>query len=219
MNQNEMPTFDVSSIPQEFSPFLTLDTANEDSLYKDDGKLFIQFRTEAVLHPADSTRAGRPIYNDVDMIIIRTPGSQLTSIVAPVKYYMHRFGDKYRLWKAGQEEAASGTPLENFPFLFTKPSLIAELKYRNIFTVEQLATLTDSAKQSVMGGHELCKKAADWITKTASDVEDAEKEELKAKLARMEQQMALLMAQQPVPGGKKGNVAKQTEVPEFMASK
>ena len=148
-----------------------------------------------LLHPANSTKAGRPIYDDVDMITNRTPDSQLTSIVAPVKYYMDRFGDKYRLWKSSQLEAASGTPLENFPFLFTKPSMIAELKYRNIFTVEQLAELTDSGKQSIMGGHELCKRAADWITKSAEDAEDMEKEELKQQLAAMQEQLAMLMAQ------------------------
>ena len=194
MNQNEMPTFDVSSIPQEFLPLRNLDDVDNTQLYANDNKLFIKFHTQAVLHPAKSTQAGRAIYDDVDMITIRTPGSQLTSIVAPVKYYMDRFGDKYRLWKSSQLEAASGTPLENFPFLFTKPSMIAELKYRNIFTVEQLAELTDSGKQSIMGGHELCKRAANWITKSAENAEDAEKAELKAKLAKMEEQMALLMA-------------------------
>ena len=198
MNQNEMPTFDVSSIPQEFSPLRNLDDVDNTQLYANDDKLFVKFHTQAVLHPADSTKAGRPIYNDVDMITIRTPGSQLTSIVAPVKYYMDRFGDKYRLWKSSQMEAASGTPLENFPFLFTKPSLIAELKYRNIFTVEQLAELTDTGKQSIMGGHELCKRAADWINKTAEDAEDAEKAELKARLASMETQMAELLAAKAV---------------------
>ena len=194
MNQNEMPTFDVSSIPQEFSPLRNLDDVDNTQLYSQDSKLFIKFHTQAVLHPANSTKAGRPIYDDVDMITIRTPGSQLTSIVAPVKYYMDRFGDKYRLWKSSQMEAASGTPLENFPFLFTKPSMIAELKYRNIFTVEQLAELTDSGKQSIMGGHELCKRASDWITKSAEDAEDMEKKELKARLASMEAQMAEILA-------------------------
>ena len=213
MDQNEMPVFDVSSIPQEFSPLRNLDDVDNTQLYANDNKLFIKFHTQAVLHPAKSTKAGRAIYDDVDMITIRTPGSQLTSIVAPVKYYMDRFGDKYRLWKSSQLEAASGTPLENFPFLFTKPSMIAELKYRNIFTVEQLAELTDSGKQSIMGGHELCKRAANWITKSAENAEDAEKAELKAKLAKMEEQMALLMAD------KLADAPAEVAPKKFMASK
>ena len=73
--QQEMPTFDVTSIPAEFNPLLnTLDNRNKVDT-SGDGKLFVQFRTEPVLNPAASTKAGRPIYDDVDMIVIRTPGS------------------------------------------------------------------------------------------------------------------------------------------------
>ena len=121
MNQNEMPTFDVSSIPQEFSPLRNLDDVDNTQLYANDGKLFVKFHTEAVLHPANSTKAGRPIYDDVDMITIRTPGSQLTSIVAPIKYYMDRFGDKYRLWKSSQMEAASARPWRTSPSFSPSP--------------------------------------------------------------------------------------------------
>ena len=193
---NEMPTFDVSSIPQEFSPFAqqTLDGGQAADAYAQDSKLFIQFKTEAVLNPSKSTKADRPICEDVDMVVIRAPGSQ-DSVVAQIKYYMDRFGDKYRLWKSSQLEAASGTPLENFPFLFTKPSMIAELKYRNIYTVEQLAELSDTGKQGIMGGHELCKLAKEWIDKTAENAVDTEKEEMKAKMAAMEEQLAALVAQ------------------------
>lgn len=195
MNQ-EMPVFDINTIPSDFNPLVgnTLDNRSNDALYKDDGKLFVQFKTEAVLNPSASTKAGRPIYDDVDMIIIRTPGSQLTSIVAPVKYYMDRFGARYREWKTSQAAAVTGTPLENFPFLFSKPSLIAELKYRNIVTVEQLATIPDTAKQVIMGGHELSRLAAQWIDKTAADAEIAEKQELVSTIAALQAQVATLLA-------------------------
>jgi hypothetical protein len=184
--------FDPSSIPFDFNPLHTLDGNQNANLYAGDDKLHITFKTEAVMNPSASTKAGRPIYDDIDMVVIRTPGSQLTSIVAPIKHYMDRFGSRYRVWKETQMQAQSGTPLDNFPFLFNKPSLIAELKYRNIFTVEQLAELSDSGKQSIMGGHELCKKAAEWISKTASDADDAEKEEMRKKMAAMEAQLAAL---------------------------
>jgi len=194
---NEMPVFDVTSIPTNFSPLHTLDGGNKDQLYANDDKLYVQFHTAAVLNPSKSTQAGRPIYDDIDMITVRSPGSQLTSIVDHARRYTSGrpvLATKYRDWKAGQMEAASGTPLENFPFLFTKPSLIAELKYRNIFTVEQLADLTDAAKQSVMGGHELAQKAFAWLKKTGEDAVDAEKEELKARLLAMEKMMEALTA-------------------------
>ena len=171
-----------------------LDGGQAADAYAQDSKLFVQFKTEAVLNPSKSTKAGRPIYEDVDMVVIRAPGSQ-DSVVSQIKYYMDRFGDKYRIWKSSQMQAANGTPLENFPSLFTKPSLIAELKYRNIYTVEQLAELSDTGKQGIMGGHELCKLAKEWIDKTAENAVDTEKEEMRQKMAAMEEQLAALVAQ------------------------
>lgn len=197
MMNTQSQDFDISSIPADFSPLQTLDGGGSEALYANDGKLFVTFKTEAVLNPAASTKAGRPIYDDIDMITVRVPGSQLVSIVDNAKRYTAGrpiLAEKYRIWKAGQTEAAGGTPLENFPFLFTKPSLIAELKYRNIFTVEQLAELPDSGKQSIMGGHELCKRASEWIAKTAGDAVDAEKEEMRQKMAAMEKALADLTA-------------------------
>ena len=46
-----------------------------------------------------------------------------------------------------------------------------------------------------MGGHELCKRAADWLEHSLFAAEDAEKAELKAQLATMQAQLALLMSQ------------------------
>jgi len=189
--------FDITSIPMEFNPLATLD--NTDRSTQGDDRLFVQFRTDAVLNPAKSTKEGRPIYDDVDMIIIRTPGSQLTSVVAPVKHYMDRFGDKYRKWKTTREQAVSGTPLEAFPLLLNKPSLIAELKAINVYTVEQLATLSDGSKHHIMGAHELSRRAADWIVLSKNQADVAEKAELQSQVAAMQAQIAELLAAQNKP--------------------
>jgi hypothetical protein len=193
-----MPTFDTNLIPDEFNPLKTntLDGMTSAKDGEGDEKLFVKFFTRPVLNPSKSTNSGRPIFDEVDCIEIRIPGSQLTSIVAPMKYYMQRFGARYRKWKENQQEVMSGTPLENFPFLFTKPGLTAELKALNVQTVEQLAALSDNFKQKIMGGFELCRQAEDWLTKTAADADDAEKRALKEQLATMQAQMATMLAAQ-----------------------
>lgn len=220
MNQ-EMPTFDISSIPQDFSPLQQLGNGPDTKIYDADERLYVTFKTEPVLNPSASTKAGRPIYDDIDMITVHAPGSKLTSIVDHAKRYTQGrpiLAAKYRDWKSGQVEAAGGTPLENFPFLFTKPSMIAELKYRNIFTVEQLATLPDSGKQMIMGGHELSQKAADWIASTAANAVDEEKEALKKRLADMEEQVAALVNGKSKQSHHKkpAEPAAESAMPEFM---
>jgi hypothetical protein len=227
MNQ-EMPTFDLSSIPQDFSPLQTLGNGPDTKLYDGDDRLYVTFKTEAILNPSASTKAGRPIYDDIDMITVHAPGSKLTSIVDHAKRYTQGrpiLAAKYRDWKSGQVASAGGTPLENFPFLFTKPSMIAELKYRNIFTVEQLATLPDSGKQTIMGGHELCQKAADWIASTAANAADEEKEALKQRLADMEETVAELSGKKPKQTRGKKSVVEpvieaevEQKLPEFLES-
>ena len=196
MNAAQQEDFDINSIPMDYNPLKNmLGEGSNATKFDGDDKLYVTFHTAAVLNPAASTKAGRPIYDDIDMITVRTPGSQLTSIVDNAKKYTYGrpvLATKYKDWKSGQMESAGGTPLDNFPFMFNKPSLIAELKYRNIFTVEQLADLTDSGKQGLMGGHEICQKAKDWIAKTSLEADDAEKLAMKAEMAELKAQMALL---------------------------
>jgi hypothetical protein len=190
MNQ-EMPTFDISQIPMEFSPFPHLDA--KPSSTEGDDKLFVQFKVEAVMNPSKSTKAGRPIFDDVDMVVIRTPGSQLTSIIAPMKgEYLQRFRAPYEKWKASHQQAISGTPLENF--LIGQVSMVAELKALHIQTVEQLAAIPDSAKQRIMGGHELSRRAVEWLDRMKGVAEDKEKDELKARLADLESKLAAMTA-------------------------
>lgn len=193
MNQG-VPEFDVSTIPDEFNPLAHMlgDQMNQ-SEFANDNKLFVQFKTEAVLNPSKSTQEGRPVFDELDMIIIRTPGSQLVSVVAPAKFYMSRFGDRYKKWKAGQQDAAVGTPLEVFPLLFNKVGLIAELKAMNIGSIEQLANLADNFKQRIMGGFELSKKAAEFLEGTTGT--NARIEKLANEKAELEKRLAALEAQ------------------------
>ena len=193
----ELSDFDITSIPFDFNPLnTTLDGALQAKQYEGDDKLPVQFKTEAVLNPSKSTKAGRHIYDDVDMVIIHIPGSQLTRVVAPMKgEYMVRFGERYRKWKAGQAEALSGTPLDSFPFLLGKPSVIAELKAMNIRTVEQLAELPDNYKQRIMGGFELSRRAAAWVDQTQGvDAKVAqmakENDDMRAQMEELKRQMA-----------------------------
>ena len=182
----------------EFDPTKdhTLDGDMNAHRWKHDHKLTVRFRRAPVLNPHKSSKEGRAIFDEVDFITIWTPGSQLTVVDAPVDsgFYRQRFSAKYEAWKKGIEEAASGTPLEHFPFLFSKIGLVAELKAMHIHTVEQLSGLPDGNLQRLMGGIELRKKAQEWLDSTAADAVDAEKEEMRKQLADLQEQMRALTA-------------------------
>ena len=184
---------DHSGLPElaeEFNPLAnrTLDGDMNAQRWKHDDRLTVRFRRAPVLNPFKSTQEGRAIFDEKDFITIFTPGSQNTVIDTPIDtgFYMQRFGDKYRAWKAGMTAAASGTPLESFPFLFNKVGLVAELKAMNILTVEQLAELHDGVVQRLMGGFELRKTAQEWLAKTGAEAADAEKQMLKDQLAQLQ---------------------------------
>ena len=186
----------MPDIDPEFDPLKTLDSNVGDARWKSDSKLFVKFSRRPVLNPHKSTEAGRAIFDEKDFITIWTPGSQLTVIDTPITdgFYLQRFGDRYKQWLAGVEEASSGTPLDLFPFLANKVGLVAELKAMHIHTVEQLATLSDAGTSKLMGGMELREKASKWLAKSSSDAADAEKEQLKAQLAQLQEQMIKLMS-------------------------
>ena len=195
MNQAQSVDFELPEIDPRFNPLSTLDGGMSESKYDGDKKLFVQFYTKPVMHPLKSTEAGRPVFDEVDYIRIRIPGSQLTCVDTPVTdaNYMQRFGDRYRSWKAGQAEVMSGTPLESFPLLLSKVALVAELKAMGIQTVEQLAGLDDNHIMNIMGGVELRKRAKEWIDNTSGT--DAQIAKMASENEQLKQQMTVLMGE------------------------
>lgn len=166
--------------------------------YAGDNRLHVTFKRIPILNPRKSTDAGRAIYDEVDYITIYTPGSQLSVIEAPVseRDYAVRFRDRYEAWKKNQAEAITGTPLESWPHLFNKIGLVAELKYMNVHTVEQLANLADVYLQKLMGGNELRAKAAEWLNQNFGA--DAQMKKMEDEMAALKAQLAALTADKVV---------------------
>lgn len=185
----------IPDIDPRFDPLATMDDQMKQNRWAKDDKLFVRFWTKPLLNPRKSTDAGRPIYDEVDYITIRTPGNQLSVIESRVigTKYEQRFAKQYAAWKQNRQDTISGTPLEAFPFLMPKIGLIAELKAININTVEQLAGIADTAAQSIMGGYELRKRAQEWIESTTGT--DAKLAKMEAENEALRQQMVEIQAQ------------------------
>ncbi len=119
---------------------------------QDDGRIIPRFFIESVADELASQRDGRPIFYDQERVELMIPGVSQYNIKVDIVSEDHRrrWPEQYRAFRAGQELAADGTPLEQWPIL--KRSHVLELKAMNFTTVEQLAEMDDQATQRIMGG-------------------------------------------------------------------
>lgn len=139
----------------------------DDNLYSDnaqaeaDKHLRVAFHMVAVHHKAKSEAEGRPIFVDVPHITIITPGSRDTFVGEATENYQRRFPRQWAAFLSKSSQDVEGTPLTEVTWLTL--SQVAEMKASNIFTVEQLANLTDANAQKIMGNFAIRDKAKRWL--------------------------------------------------------
>lgn len=160
--------------------------------------LGVEFFMKPVEVPRKSKEAGRPIYEEREMVRIAFPGDNKREYVAPAHEmhyhnaarrqvtYAERFSDSYRKFKDDNSDQIVGTPIDHLPFLTISRRM--EFKAAGIKTVEQLAGLPDvTIKKLGMGIREFVGqaqaylKAAEGTSQVAAM--QAQIDELKALLA------------------------------------
>lgn len=126
------------------------------------------FFIEPVYNQRRSDEEGKPCFDEMERVKIVVAGDRDNQTVLPVDDAVKmRFADQYHRWQANkQEKHIDGTPLKEWPLLSI--SQIAELEAINIFSVEQLAGVSDSNVTRIHSGREWRSKAAAWLAK-ASD--------------------------------------------------
>lgn len=132
-------------------------------------------------------------YENVEYVSIRTPGDTRAMPRHKVNdFYRQKYDHWYRLFRQGLEVTHDGTPLEVWPVM--TPAQVLELKANNIFTVEQLAAVSDSAGARVPMIRTLKNSAAKWLeSKKGADVIDKqqrENESLRSGMSMLEKQLA-----------------------------
>lgn len=165
-------------------------TSNPDAL------LSVTFYSKPIQNNFESTRQGRPIFADSDMVRIMTPGNQLNIIDTLAREeHKQRFPIQWARYQNKSGEQLVGTPVDQWPPLTRAQA--EELKGLKFFTVEQIAGCSDEQAQRMgMMGPTLRKQAAAWLAK-ASDMSlvTAQAAELKKRddeLAAMKAEMAEL---------------------------
>lgn len=158
-----------------------------------DTGILAEFYIEAVELTFKSEQTGKPEFEDREFIRILVAGDAKNEVrrlaMAEDK---QRFAEQYRAFKNGvQDIAQSGTPLSAWPAM--TPAVIRTFNAVNIFTVEQLAGVSDTAIQSgPLGLREWALKAKGYL-EHASDTAAATR--LAADNARKDEQIADLQRQ------------------------
>jgi len=162
-----------------------------------DNNLLVKFYKEAIESPAQSDLVGHPVFVDVDMIEILVPGDQYNVVTTKVtQYYIDRFPDEYKRYKQNDTQEVYGWALKAWPVI--QPSQLKTLEYLNIFTVEQLANLTDQQAQKLgmdaTGLRAKAKAALEQAAGTAgATAQAAENQKLREEMEAMRNQMQALM--------------------------
>ncbi|HZI75883.1 MAG TPA: hypothetical protein VFD73_18035 [Gemmatimonadales bacterium] len=117
---------------------------NPNNPFAGDDRLWVRFEMVPVEDPEKTKEAGRTICVDVPHVEIRTPGDRDNVLYrAMTELDKQRFRKRYEEWmKTQTDEPMEGTPLSEVPIF--KRREVEECRYMNIYTLEQLAGMSDT---------------------------------------------------------------------------
>ncbi len=170
------------------------------------------FKNHVVKNEAKSKEMGRPIYDDIEVVEVRFAGDRNKVSVFPANSicgqaqddegnsmhitYAERWPDQYKRFKAKEQQIASGTPLDELPFLTQGKR--SELRGLNIYTAEALAAIDGQPLKNLgQGGRDWKNQAQAYLdnARGSADVTGMAK-----KIADLEQLVGELRADKaPAP--------------------
>lgn len=117
--------------------------------YGDDSSVMATFDDDMVKNEFRSEQEGRPIYDHMIKISLEYPGNNLSTYAYRFRpedgkignQWTKRFPNQWQAFLANKEQVPDGMPIELWPPLDKKR--VFELKALKLFTVEQIASLTD----------------------------------------------------------------------------
>jgi hypothetical protein len=150
-----------------------------------DDVLVALFKNHAALNEAKSREEGRPIYDDIEVVEIRSPGSRDFKVFPANAFshwqthphtgeqtkitYAERFVHQYQQFKRHAAQTKSGTPLDYVPFL--SEGKRAELRAQNIYTIEALAAIDGQELKNLgLGGRDLKNAAVEYMDNAKANI-------------------------------------------------
>lgn len=178
--------------------------------YGDDSAVMATFEDEFVKNEYRSETEGKPAYDHMICISLEYPGNNLNTYkyrffphdTGHNNQWIHRFPRQWEAFKAQKEQIPDGTPIEMWPPLDKKR--VFELKGIKIFTVEQLAALTDATGPNIgLDWRKMRDQANAFLKPEVSQVMISkltrEKEDQEARIRALEAQLSGLTNLTSVP--------------------
>jgi hypothetical protein len=144
---------------------------------------------------------GLPVFRTIEFVELLIAGDKGNSPVKRVTQGVKdQFPNEYAMWKSKRinpDMIGDGIPLSLWPLIPTE--MAKALEYMNVFTVQQLAALSDSSisKPGAIGLRDMREKAKAFIdsAKSAAPIAklEVENRELKQRLELMQNQMEQLV--------------------------
>lgn len=176
------------------------------------------FKDFAIKNEAESVKANRAIFDDLEIVELRFPGSKNWSAY-PATFFSHwgvdpetgeqvkvtyaeRFKRQYQQFKSRSTQTKAGTPLEYAPFLTEAKR--AELRAQNIYTVEAIAAIDGQPLKNLgQGGRDIKNAAMEFIETAKAGAPNAqmqaELEALRLQNQLMSEDLSLLKSRAKEP--------------------
>ena len=161
------------------------------------------FRNDVVKNKMKSAEAGRPIFEDIELVELRHPGSKDVGVYPAMEgshwgedpmtgemrriTFAERFAKQYQQFKAHDQQTKSGTPLDYLTFLTEAKR--AELRALNIYTAEALSIIDGSELKNLGPGGREMKNQAIAFLESSSDMAKVTKLEAELEAVRARNQV------------------------------
>jgi hypothetical protein len=167
-----------------------------------DETLLVRFYLEPMQDQAKTAEEGRPIFTDTPFISIMQPGNKDSVVIRPASEMdKARFPRHWSAFNDRQiEELVEGTPLSEWPAMTR--SMVEELKFKNVSTIEQLIGMSDTNTHGFMGINALKEKARKYLSMSSSEAAAEAVIRAEKRVAELESQvkeLVALAAQTPEP--------------------
>jgi len=169
--------------------------------YGDDGGVHAQFDDEFVKNEHKSAIEGRVVYDHYYIVELQWPGDNTKTfkyrfpIHQEKNEWIERFSRQWEAFRNSKQQVPDGTPIEMWAPLDKKR--VYELKANRVFTVEQIAALTDQTGPNLgLDWRKMRDQAVAFLNPSASSAQISklmrENEDKDNRMAAMEQQIAAL---------------------------